>query len=101
MFLPGQTRIEIEHVPLDQLRPDPFNPRRISEAELEALTRSIREFGLVDPFVARREDMVLIAGHQRLLVARRLGFEVVPVILLDISMERARLLNVAFNRISG
>ena len=38
--------ITIEHVPIDQLRPDPANPRRISGAELESLTRSIREFGL-------------------------------------------------------
>ncbi len=44
--------IQIEHVPIDALRPDPVNPRRISDAELEALTRSIQQFGLVDPVIA-------------------------------------------------
>ena len=73
----------IEHVELDRLRPDPFNPRRITDEDLEA--RSIQEFGLVDPIIARREDSVVIAGHQRLLAARRLGLTTVPVILLDIN----------------
>lgn len=66
-------QIEIEQVPIGELRPDPANPRRISDQELESLTRSIREFGLVDPVIARREDKTVIGGHQRLLAARRLA----------------------------
>ena len=38
--------ITIDHVPIERLHPDPANPRRIPDAELESLTRSIREFGL-------------------------------------------------------
>ena len=67
--------VEIEHLPIDSLHPDPANPRRISDAELEALTRSIREFGFLDPVIARREDRTVIGGHQRLLAARRLGMQ--------------------------
>jgi len=88
-------------VPIDQLTPDPANPRRICDQELEALTRSIREFGFIDPIIARREDHSVIGGHQRLLAARRLGLKTVPVIYLDISKEKAHLLNVALNKISG
>ena len=36
--------LEITHLPIGDLRPDPANPRRISDEELESLTRSIREF---------------------------------------------------------
>ncbi|MEX0800895.1 MAG: site-specific DNA-methyltransferase [Dehalococcoidia bacterium] len=93
--------IEIEHVPIADLRPDPFNPRRISDAELEALTRSVREFGFVQPIIARREDGTVIGGHQRLVAARRLGLKAVPVVYLDLSPEQAKLLNVALNKISG
>ena len=93
--------LEVELVSIDDLRPDPANPRRISAAELEALTRSVNEFGLVQPAVARREDKVVIGGHQRLLAARRLGYKTVPVIFLDLTIEQARLLNVALNNISG
>ena len=86
---------------IDALQADPANPRHISEAELEALTRSIKEFGLVDPIIARAEDETVIGGHQRLLAARRLGMKTVPVIYLDINKEKAQLLNVALNKISG
>jgi DNA modification methylase len=91
----------IEEVAIDQLRPDPANPRRISEEELDSLERSIRQFGFVQPVLARREDRVVIGGHQRLIAARRLGLTTVPVIWLDISVKQARLLNLALNKISG
>ena len=93
--------IDITHIPIKDLRPDPANPRRISDEELESLTRSIREFGLIDPIIARREDKVVIGGHQRLLAARKLGLKKVPVVLVDLSEEQAHLLNLALNRISG
>jgi len=93
--------LAIEHVAIGDLRPDPFNPRRISDAELEALTRSIQEFGLVAPIIARREDRTVIGGHQRLVAARRLGWKTLPVIFLDLGVEQARLLNLALNKISG
>jgi DNA modification methylase len=97
---PDPTR-SIEQVPIDGLRPDPANPRRISEEELDALERSIRQFGFVQPVLARREDATVIGGHQRLLAARRLGLTSVPVIWLDLSAEQARLLGLALNKISG
>jgi DNA modification methylase len=93
--------MQVEQVAIDDLRPDPANPRRISEAELEALTRSLREWGFVQPVLARREDKTVIGGHQRLLAARKLGLKTVPVIYVDLSVEQSRLLNVALNRISG
>jgi ParB/RepB/Spo0J family partition protein len=93
--------VQVCIVDIGDLNADPANPRRISDAELEALTRSIREFGLVDPIIARKEDHTVIGGHQRLLAARRLGLKTVPVIYLDVSKQRAQLLNVALNKISG
>jgi DNA modification methylase len=96
-----ETTMQIEHVAIDELKPDPANPRRISDAELEALTRSLREYGFVQPVIARREDRTVIGGHQRLLAARRLGIKTVPVIFLDLTQEPARVLNLALNKISG
>ena len=48
--------LAVEEVPIDGLRPDPANPRRISDQELDALTRSLRQFGFVQPVLARRAD---------------------------------------------
>jgi ParB-like chromosome segregation protein Spo0J len=70
--------LAVEEIPIDRLRPDPANPRRIGDAELDALERSLRTFGFVQPVVARREDGVVIGGHQRLVAARRLGLTSVP-----------------------
>ena len=55
----------------------------------------------VDPIIARRDDKVVIGGHQRLLAARRLGLKEVPAVLVDLDQEQTRLLNLALNRISG
>ena len=98
--VPSST-LTIEQVPIDSLHPDPANPRRISEEELDSLERSIRQFGFVQPVLARREDGVVIGGHQRLVAARRLGLATVPVSFLDLSIEQARLLNLALNKIGG
>jgi DNA modification methylase len=93
--------LTVEEVPIDLLRPDPANPRWIGQEELDSLERSIRQFGLVAPVLARREDGTIIGGHQRLVAARRLGLATVPVTYLDLSIEQARLLNLALNKISG
>src|SRR5450759_3038792 len=97
----GTTLLAIEQVPIDQLRPDPANPRRISEDELDSLERSLRQFGFVQPVLARKADGTVIGGHQRLVAARRLGLATVPVTYLDLSIEQARLLNLALNKIGG
>jgi DNA modification methylase len=98
---PSLPSLTVEQLAIDDLRPDPANPRRISEDELDALERSLRQFGFVQPVLARREDRTVIGGHHRLLAARRLGLTTVPVTWLDISVEQARLLGLALNKISG
>ncbi len=100
MMLTGPS-VTVEVIPIDDVRPDPANRRRISDDELESLTRSLRQFGFVQPVLARREDRVIIGGHQRLVAARRLGLTTVPVTWLDVSVEQARVLGLALNRIRG
>jgi len=92
--------LTVEEVPIDLLRPDPANPRWIGQEELDSLERSLRQFGFVQPVLARKDGTV-IGGHQRLLAARRLGLAAVPVVYLDLSIEQAHLLGLALNRISG
>lgn len=93
--------IKVEYLPLDELRPDPFNPRTMSQDQLRALERSIEEFGFIDPIIVRRQDLTVIGGHQRLVAARRLGIDQVPVVQVDLSPDQARLLNLGLNRIGG
>ena len=64
--MPSTTDLTVEQVSIERLHPDPANPRRISDEELDALTRSMRTWGVVQPLLARREDGTVIGGHQRL-----------------------------------
>jgi len=45
--------LDVQMIDVDDLLPDPSNPRRIDAGELDALERSIREFGMVQPLIAR------------------------------------------------
>ena len=94
-------RLRIRHVPVDRIRPAPYNPRVMSAAEFGKLRRSIEAFGMVEPIVVRRADHTIIGGHQRLEAARALGMTSVPVIYVDVTPEEAKVLNLALNRISG
>ena len=99
-FSCSASHLKVGEVPIDQLRPDPANPRRIDADELEALTRSIRQYGFVQPVVATLDGTV-VAGHQRLIAARRAGLTSVPVVFVDLPLAEARTLGLALNKISG
>jgi DNA modification methylase len=66
---------------LGELIPYARNPRTHSEAQVAQIAASIREFGWTNPVLVDRENGI-IAGHGRVLAARKLGLERVPVIEL-------------------
>src|ERR1700737_3634644 len=74
--------IQIEQWPVGRLVPYARNPRTHSDAQVAQIAASIREFGFNNPILVDTEAGV-IAGHGRLLAARQLGLEQVPVIVLD------------------
>ena len=64
--------MELKRVRLNQIRKYPGNPRRNQEA-VEAVAESIRQCGYCAPILVD-EEMVILAGHTRLLALQRLGF---------------------------
>jgi ParB-like chromosome segregation protein Spo0J len=93
--------MKIEEVDIDSLKPASYNPRNIDFEEMESLKRSLKQFGFVDPAIIRKKDNMIIGGHQRIEAAKALGWETAPVIIMDVSANDAKLLNVALNKISG
>ena len=93
--------MKIEQVDVDSLNPASYNPRSIDAEEMASLKRSLKQFGFVDPAIIRKKDKMIIGGHQRVAAAKELGFETVPVIIMDVTANDAKLLNVALNKISG
>ena len=77
-------------LPIEFLRPNPNNPRRVfKEDELEDLSRSIREKGVLQPIVARSTGdagtFEIVAGERRWRAAQRAGVHEVPVIVRELS----------------
>lgn len=84
-------------VPIDDLVPWPDNPRN-NEAAVPKVAESIRRFGFANPIIARTSDRMVIAGHTRLLAARSLGFDRVPVRYMNLDPGDARLLAIVDNK---
>ncbi len=79
-----------------------YNPRRISEFELEKLKRSIKVFGFIVPVLINTKTNRVVSGHQRITAAIELNLKEVPTIETTIeSEEDEKILNVAMNRIKG
>src|SRR5690242_18908112 len=90
--------VTLKHLPPGDLKPAVYNPRKIGYTERAALKRGIAEFGMIDPIVARSEDLLVLGGHQRLSVAVEMGLESVPVALVPgLDDNRAAALNVLLN----
>jgi len=73
------------------IHPNRYQPRRrFSEDEMMELSRSIREQGIIQPLLLRKDDngYELIAGERRLRAAKLAGLSQVPVIIKDISDEK-------------
>jgi DNA modification methylase len=85
---------------LDQLTPDPANPRCHSKKQIRQIAESIRNFGFNVPILIDREGKV-IAGHGRLLACRELGVTEVPTLCLDhLTPAQARAFMIADNRLT-
>jgi ParB/RepB/Spo0J family partition protein len=75
-------RTVIFHVPIDNVRPNPNNPRR-GPTDLTKLVASIKEFGVLEPPFGTTVDgrtFTLVSGERRLAAARLAGRETFPVI---------------------
>src|SRR5688500_15272593 len=82
---------DVSKIPVAAIVPNPLQPRKsFSEAELEELSSSIRESGLLQPLLVRPAGpgrFELIAGERRLRSIQRLGWREVPVVVREVDDE--------------
>lgn len=74
----------VRTVPIDSLKPHPKNPR---VGDVDAIAESIRIHGLFRPVVVNRRNGMIAAGHHTVLGARKLGWETIPVVEIDVSED--------------
>lgn len=91
----------VERRRLDELVKAPWNPRRISDEQAQALKRSLAEFGVVEPIVYNEVTGHVVAGHQRLDALVANGQTETDVVVVQLDETREKQLNIALNRISG
>jgi DNA modification methylase len=81
--------MEIINKPIDSLIPYAKNARVHDDAQIAQLAGSIKEFGFNNPVLIDKDNGI-IAGHGRVMAARKLGLTEVPTILLDHLNETQR-----------
>jgi ParB-like chromosome segregation protein Spo0J len=92
--------LELRIVPIAQLTPAPYNPRRLlqpGDRAWKKLHRSLAEFGLVEPLVWNERTGHVVGGHARLRILQELGVAEVPVSVVCLSDEREKALNIILN----
>lgn len=72
---------KIVHMPIGELRMYSRNARTHSGEQVKRIAESIQEFGFLNPILLDSATKEIIAGHGRLLAARELGLETVPVVV--------------------
>ena len=89
----GETKIEksINKLPISDLLSNKFQPRKIfDEDNLQDLTNSIKERGIIQPIIVRKSadqdsKYEIIAGERRWLAAQKAGLHEVPVVITDVN----------------
>jgi DNA modification methylase len=92
--------LKIEQIAVSALLPYLSNSRTHSDAQVAQIAASIKEFGWTNPILIDG-DNTIIAGHGRLLAARKLGMDEVPSIVIDhLSKAQQRALVIADNQLA-
>lgn len=88
-------------VPVGELKPNPRNPNTHPQRQVELLAKNIRYFGWRQTITVSKRSGLIVSGHGRLMAAKHLGVEVVPVDYQDFNDENDELaVLVADNRLA-
>ncbi|MGE3624050.1 MAG: ParB/Srx family N-terminal domain-containing protein [Bdellovibrionales bacterium] len=89
-----------EEVSVDKLKPYPKNARKHPEKQINALVKSIQEFGFTAAPVVN-EDYTIMDGHGRVLAATKLGYKTIPIIrVTGLSPEQVSAYVLAANKLA-
>ncbi len=81
-----QPELTVGKVPTDDLVPYARNAKVHTNEQVDQIVRSIEEFGFNDPIAVWHNDngeLEIIEGHGRVMAAKKLGLDVLPVVTLD------------------
>ena len=83
---------EIVELPVDELRPNPYQPRKVFDLEkLNELANSIKEHGIFQPIIVKKSSIKgyeIIAGERRVKACKIAGVEKIPAIVRDFTDQQ-------------
>ena len=100
----GNGKITTKQYHIDKLIFAEYNPRQLTKDQYQGLKDSITRFGLVDPVIINKHKErknIIIGGHQRVKVAKDLGYKEVPCVEVNLTPEKERELNIRLNKNTG
>ena len=96
--------MEVKEMKISDLKQADYNPRKISEKQLEDLKKSLTNFGFIDPVIvniSKSRKNVIVGGHQRVKAWEQLGNSTVPCVFVDLTPKKEKELNVRLNQNGG
>lgn len=87
----------IETKKLKDLKPAPYNPRTSTEEQEQNLAKSLEKFGVVEPVIFNKRTGYIVGGHFRVRELQKLGFKEVECVIVDLSEEDEKELNIRLN----
>ena len=99
----SQNKIDFRWIETASLRPNPWNPNRMSPETAAKLASEIRRKGIILPLVVRPIEnyFQIIDGEHRWLAAQKLGMAAMPCIVAELDESEARLKTIQLNRLRG
>lgn len=96
-----QAKRTVEEIPIVELRANPYSTRRnFDRGELNALAKSVREVGILQPVLVRKvgeNAYQIVSGDRRVKASRLAGLKSVPCIVLGISERKSALFSICEN----
>ncbi len=87
------TEEEIKEIPVSEIRPNPYQPRKtFNEEALRELAESIKNYGVFTPIIVKKsiKGYDLIAGERRLRASKLAGMSTIPAIVKDYTDDQMR-----------
>jgi ParB-like chromosome segregation protein Spo0J len=91
----------IETKKLSDLKAAPYNPRTSNKKQEKNLKESLSKFGLVEPIIFNQKTGYIVGGHFRVRELKKLGYKSVDCVIVDLSEDDERELNVRLNANTG
>ena len=96
-------RLKVTHIEVEKLKPNPWNPNRMSDEMFHKLKEYVKREGMVEPIVVRPQgkEYEILGGYHRWLICKELGYSSVPCVVVELDDKRARILSVNLNELKG